>query len=118
MIVNTTELLKSDLNATQITQQIREKCGSWTSYRLTINTFNGKGDLVGYIADSGCNSGNQVCGMKKSKNFVIMGGGLREGVLEAGERKWKELSPKINLKCRLYETVCDRIFFIFIRFFS
>eukprot|EP01080_Neovahlkampfia_damariscottae_P002217 gene2217-2391_t len=105
--INTTQLLNTKMNATQITQVIREKCGSWTSYRLTINTFSGKGDLVGYIAARGCHSGNQNCGMKKSKRFVIMGGGLRPGVLEAGEKKWKELDQKKSLKCRLYETLAE-----------
>jgi hypothetical protein len=34
-----------------------------------------------------------------------MGGGLHPKVLEKGMEKWNNLDPKVDLRCRLYETL-------------
>lgn len=94
------KLLEEGKTATEIGKILQEQCGSYTQYRLSINTIDG--DISSVIAARGCHSQNQICGNRNTTHFSVTGGGLRSGILEAALEKWKKLDPKLNLICRLY----------------
>src|SRR5690606_8979749 len=97
------KFLQNNVTATKIAELLKEQCGSYGSYRLSIITING--DLTAMIGSRGCHEGNKICGKLNITNFNIVGGGLREGVLDAGLERWKQLDPKMDLICRLYQTL-------------
>ena len=81
--------LNQNISAVEIAKNIQRDCGSYSHYRLAINTFNG--DTHAYIASNGCHSNNQLCGSLNTTNFVIVGGGLKRGFLFFYKKKefWK-----------------------------
>jgi hypothetical protein len=97
------KLLEDGVNATEIAKIIQVQCGAYDQYRLNINTIDG--DLTTVIAAQGCHNGNKICGTRNTTNFIVTGGGLRDGVLDAALNRWKQLDPKVSLTCRLYITL-------------
>ena len=97
--------LEEGLSAEAIGQQLKSQCDqeNFQAYRLSIITTDGKMSSV--IAEAGCHSGNINCGTKKTKDFMITGGGLEEGVLEKATSFWETLLPQLPFKCKLLFTL-------------
>jgi hypothetical protein len=97
--------LEQGLTASQIATSLYEQCHSvgYESYRLSIITPGG--EMASVIAAGGCHSGNHECGQLKDENFMIVGGGLEPGVLEAARDEYLAAPPDTSFACRLYQTM-------------
>eukprot|EP01080_Neovahlkampfia_damariscottae_P010656 gene10656-3280_t len=99
---NVTKWIDAGLSAPDVASKVKEECDArrWTHWRLAVATSDGK--VAAMLGKDGCHRGNQLCGVLNDKNFVIVGGGLKAGVLEAGLKAWKKTDPKLQLTCRLF----------------
>jgi len=97
--------LEQGFSASLIAEKLSQQCDQvdWHRYRLVIITTDG--DINGTIAKQGCHSGNTVCGKKWGDQFLIIGGGLETGVLEAGLKSYETQDPDQPLVCRLFKAL-------------
>ncbi|MCB0403910.1 MAG: DUF1028 domain-containing protein [Bdellovibrionales bacterium] len=97
--------LENGDSAELVAEKVQAQCDTvgWDQYRLAVVTTDGK--LAGLIAKQGCHAGNPDCGMRWGDNFLIIGGGLTEGVLDAGLAAYENTNPDDPLHCRLLKTL-------------
>lgn len=97
--------LKAGDSAQLVADQLEAQCDAahWDRYRLAVVTADG--EIAGLIAKAGCHAGNHDCGMRWGDHFLIIGGGLSDGVLDAGLRAYARTDPDSPLYCRLLKTL-------------
>ncbi|MBI4405672.1 MAG: DUF1028 domain-containing protein [Deltaproteobacteria bacterium] len=96
--------LRDGLSASLVAEQLQKQCHAirWESYRLVVITSDGA--IASVIAEQGCTSDNQECGELKELDFLIIGGGLVEGVLGKGQQAYLKTDAE-SLGCRLLQTL-------------
>lgn len=97
------EFLNQGLSATEIAHKIKEQCDAedYYSYRFLVVTADGHIDYV--IGRDGCSIPD--CGARRGENFVITGGGLEAGVLDAAVNAYQSQPRDISFTCRLFRTL-------------
>ncbi|MCB0416831.1 MAG: DUF1028 domain-containing protein [Bdellovibrionales bacterium] len=97
--------LEAGDSAETVADKVQAQCDAvgWDQYRLAVVTTDGK--IAGLIAKQGCHAGNPDCGMRWGDNFLIIGGGLTDGVLDAGLAAYEKTNPDRPLHCRLLDTL-------------
>ncbi|MEZ4750628.1 MAG: DUF1028 domain-containing protein [Bdellovibrionota bacterium] len=97
--------LEAGDSAETVAEKVQAQCDAvgWDQYRLAVVTTDGQ--IAGLIAKQGCHAGNPDCGLRWGDNFLIIGGGLTEGVLAAGLSAYENTDPDKPLHCRLLATL-------------
>jgi hypothetical protein len=100
-----TEFLRDGDSASVIADKLNAQCREhhWEAFRLAIVTSDGAIETV--IGKQGCTVENPECGARKTRDFAVVGGGLKKGVLDAAIEGWERLSPDSPLACRLYHAL-------------
>ena len=97
--------LREGLSAQGVADELTRQCrqAGWEKFRLVAITADGA--IAGVIAKQGCHRQNEVCGEIKSRDFIVIGGGLEANVLEAARDFNDALPSETSLPCRLYRTL-------------
>ncbi len=91
------------LSAPEVVARVKAQCDAadYHAYRFLAVTPDGNIDYV--IGRDGCSIPD--CGARRGENFVVTGGGLQPGVLDAAVAAYEAQDPKLTFTCRLYGTL-------------